>query len=105
MMNTRYYSDDPRAFRPILNLVRRILGFAEVLGNLDESNPNYEARRYMSCGNCFECDNYYGVCPENAITKLGQDLRFEFKYDYCRGCGMCSMDCTFGAIRMETEII
>ena len=105
MMNTWYYSDAPRTFRPILNLVRRVSGFAEVVGNLDESNAAYEARRCMSCGNCFECDNCYGVCPDNAITKLGQGLRFEFKYDYCKGCGMCSMECPCGAIRMETESI
>jgi Pyruvate/2-oxoacid:ferredoxin oxidoreductase delta subunit len=105
MMNTWYYSDAPRTVRPMLDIVRRISGFAEVVGNLDESNAAYEARRCMSCGNCFECDNCYGVCPDNAITKLGQGLRFEFKYDYCKGCGMCAMECPCGAIRMETESI
>jgi hypothetical protein len=29
---------------------------------LDESNALYEARRRLSCGNCFGCDNCYGVC-------------------------------------------
>ena len=26
----------------------------------------------MSCGNCFSCDNCYGVCPDNAVIKLGE---------------------------------
>ena len=105
MMNTWYYSDAPRTFKPILNLVRRVSGFVEVVGNLDENNAAYEARRCLSFGNCFEYDNCYDVCPDNAITKLGQGLRFEFKYDYCKGCGMCSIECPCGAIRMETESI
>jgi len=33
-------------------------------GGLDESNALFEARRCLSCGNCFERDNCYGVCPD-----------------------------------------
>ena len=104
-MNTWYYSDAPRTVRPMLDIVRRQSGFAEVVGDLDEVNAAYEARRCMSCGNCFECDNCYGVCPDNAITKLGPGNRFEFKYDYCKGCGMCAAECPCGAIKMEPETI
>ena len=43
-------------------------------------NALYEARRCLSCGNCFECDNCYGACPEDAIVKLGPGLRY--RYDY-----------------------
>jgi Pyruvate/2-oxoacid:ferredoxin oxidoreductase delta subunit len=43
------------------------------------------------------------VCPDNAVTKLGTGLRFEFKYDYCKGCGMCASECPCGAIRMDPE--
>ncbi|MCU7873296.1 MAG: NAD(P)-binding protein [Candidatus Thiodiazotropha sp. (ex Lucinoma borealis)] len=104
-MNTWYYSDAPRTVRPMLDIVRRQSGFAEVVGDLDEVNAAYEARRCMSCGNCFECDNCYGVCPDNAITKLGPGKRFEIKYDYCKGCGMCAAECPCGAIKMEIESI
>ena len=51
----------------------------------------------------FECDNCYGICPDNAIVKLGPGQRFEFKYDYCKGCGMCAAECPCGAIRMIPE--
>ncbi len=105
MMNTWYYSDAPRTIRPILDVVRRQSGFAEVVGDLDEDSAAFEARRCMSCGNCFECDNCYGVCPDNAVIKLGNGKRFEFKYDYCKGCGMCVEECPCGAIKMEPEEI
>jgi len=104
MLETWYYSDAPRTHRPRLDLVRRTSGFAEVVGNLDEETAAYEARRCMSCGNCFECDNCYGVCPDNAVTKLGAGLGFEFEYDYCKGCGLCESECPCGAIEMVDEI-
>ena len=104
-MNTWYYSDAPRTIRPILDVVRRTTGFAEVVGNLDEDNALFEARRCMSCGNCFECDNCYGVCPDNAVIKLGPGNRFKFNYDYCKGCGICASECPCGAIKMVPEEI
>jgi len=27
-----------------------------------------------------------GVCPDNAVLKLGAGKRFQFNYDYCEGC-------------------
>jgi Pyruvate/2-oxoacid:ferredoxin oxidoreductase delta subunit len=40
-------------------------------------------------GNCFGCDNCYGVCLDNAIVKLGTgEYRYEIDYDYCKGCGL-----------------
>jgi len=61
-----------------------------------------QARRCMSCGNCFGCDNCYGVCPDNAIVRLG-DGQYEIDYDYCKGCGLCAAECPCGSIEMEPE--
>ena len=104
-LNTWYYSEAPHTIRPMLNIIRRQSTFDEVLGGLDETNAQFEARRCLSCGNCFECDNCYGVCPDNAVIKLGPGKRFEFNYDYCKGCGMCVTECPCGAIKMEAEEI
>ena len=104
-LNTWYYADAPKTVRPMLEVARRQSTFEEVQGGLDETNALYEARRCLSCGNCFECDNCYGVCPDNAVIKLGPGKRFQFNYDYCKGCGMCAQECPCGAIGMVPEDI
>ena len=104
-LNPWYYSDADKTVRPMLDIIRRQTSFDEVQGGLDESNALFEARRCLSCGNCFECDNCYGVCPDNAVIKLGQGKRFEFNYDYCKGCGICVAECPCGAIKMVAEDI
>ena len=102
-LNPWYYSDADKTVRPMLDIIRRQTSFDEVQGGLDETNALFEARRCLSCGNCFECDNCYGVCPDNAVIKLGPGKRFEFNYDYCKGCGMCATECPCGAIKMVAE--
>jgi 2-oxoacid:acceptor oxidoreductase delta subunit (pyruvate/2-ketoisovalerate family) len=104
-LNTWYYADAPKTVQPMLEIVRRQSTFEEVQGGLDETNALYEARRCLSCGNCFECDNCYGVCPDNAVIKLGPGKRFRFNYDYCKGCGICAQECPCGAITMVPEEI
>ncbi|MCI5850611.1 MAG: NAD(P)-binding protein [Sutterellaceae bacterium] len=104
-LNTWYYSDAPKTVRPMLDMVRRQTTFEEVLKGLTEENALYEARRCMSCGNCFECDNCYGVCPDNAIVKLGPGRGYRINYDFCKGCGICANECPCGAIDMKKEDI
>jgi NADPH-dependent glutamate synthase beta subunit-like oxidoreductase len=102
-LNTWYYSDAPATVRPRLDAARRVSTFDEVIGGLDESTALFEARRCLSCGTCFECDNCYGVCPDNAVIKLGPGDRYAINYDYCKGCGICVAECPCGAIDMEVE--
>ena len=104
-LNTWYYSEAPHTVRPVLDIIRRQSTFDEVVQGLDETNAQFEARRCLSCGNCFECDNCYGVCPDNAVIKLGPGKRFQFNYDYCKGCGVCAAECPCGAIKMVAEEI
>ncbi|HEU5158415.1 MAG TPA: NAD(P)-binding protein [Streptosporangiaceae bacterium] len=103
LLNDWYYTDAPATVRPRLDLARRTSTFDEVEGGLDESTALFEARRCLSCGNCFECDNCFGVCPDNAVIKLGPGQRFEIDYDYCKGCGLCVAECPCGAIEMVPE--
>ena len=105
-LNTWYYADAPRTVQPKLELERRRGTFDEVVAGLDESNALYEARRCMSCGNCFSCDNCYGVCPDNAVIKLGDPgERYEIDLDFCKGCGLCVAECPCGALEMIPERI
>jgi 2-oxoacid:acceptor oxidoreductase delta subunit (pyruvate/2-ketoisovalerate family) len=105
MINPWYYTDADQTMQPTLDSVRRQTTFEEVIGGLDETTALFEARRCMSCGNCFECDNCFGVCPDNAIIKLGPGKRFEVNYDFCKGCSMCATECPCGAIQMVPEEI
>ena len=106
LLNTWYYSDAPRTVQPQLEVARRQSTFEEVVGGLDESNALFEARRCLSCGNCFSCDNCYGVCPDNAVIKLGEPgERYAIDYDFCKGCGLCVAECPSGAIEMVPETI
>jgi 2-oxoacid:acceptor oxidoreductase delta subunit (pyruvate/2-ketoisovalerate family) len=104
-LNAWYYADAEKTVRPTLEMARRRATFEEVTQGLDETNALYEARRCLSCGNCFECDNCYGICPDNAVIKLGPGNRFKFNYDFCKGCGLCAQECPCGAIMMVPEAI
>jgi Pyruvate/2-oxoacid:ferredoxin oxidoreductase delta subunit len=104
-LNTWYYDDAPKRMQDQLSLLRRQSGFEEVEQGLNEENALFEARRCLSCGNCFECDNCYGICPDNAVIKLGPGQRFLFNYDYCKGCGICAVECPCGAIVMTPEAV
>src|SRR4051812_44745026 len=104
-LNTWYFSDAPHTVAPQLDLVRRASTFDEVQLGLDPDNALFEARRCLSCGTCFACDNCYGVCPDNAVIKLvpGGDYRYEIDLDHCKGCGICAAECPAGAIAMVPE--
>ena len=89
-----------------LEAARRESTFEEVTHGLSAETALYEARRCMSCGSCFSCDNCYGVCPDNAVLKIGRPgERYEIDLDYCKGCGLCAAECPCGAIEMVPEQI
>jgi 2-oxoacid:acceptor oxidoreductase delta subunit (pyruvate/2-ketoisovalerate family) len=102
-LNTWYYADAPATLRPQLDVARRITTFDEVTQGLTAENALFEARRCMSCGNCLECDNCFGVCPDNAIVKLGPGKGYQIDLDFCKGCGLCAAECPSGAITMLRE--
>jgi len=90
----------------LLEAARRASNFDEVVAGLDERSAVFEARRCLSCGNCFSCDNCYGVCPDNAVIKLGEPGElYEIDLDFCKGCGLCVAECPCGAIEMVPEQI
>lgn len=102
-LNPWYFGDAEAAVQPTLEAARRTESFAEVRAGLDEEHALLEARRCLSCGHCFECDNCYGMCPDDAIIKLGPGRGFEIDYDFCKGCGICASECPCGAIAIVPE--
>lgn len=52
------------------------------------------------CNNCMLCWLY---CPEGTIG-LGDDGHVEVDYTYCKGCGICALECARKAITMNKEL-
>ena len=83
-----------------------VLGhFAERHLGLDEGQAVDEAKRCMSCGMCFECDNCIIFCPQDAVFKVNKDNStmgryVDTDYDKCIGCHICAEVCPTGYIEM-----
>lgn len=83
-----------------------VLGhFKERVQGLDEKGTVEEAKRCMSCGLCFECDNCVIYCPQIAVKRtpkaestMGRYVYTD--YDLCIGCHICADVCPTGYIKM-----
>ncbi|MDQ6997552.1 MAG: NAD(P)-binding protein [Mariprofundus sp.] len=98
-----YSTEAPKRTQGELSPADRIGGFGEILQGYSEKEALFEAKRCLSCGNCFECDGCYGSCPEDAIIKLGKGKRYLYDYDKCTGCASCFEQCPCHAIEMVKE--
>jgi Pyruvate/2-oxoacid:ferredoxin oxidoreductase delta subunit len=79
--------------------------FEERMVALTEAQAVAEAKRCMSCGQCFECDNCVVYCPQLAVKKVPKKEatigRYVFTdYDRCIGCHICRDVCPTGYIQM-----
>ena len=97
------YSDAERREAPQLPAAVRTAGFAEIAAGLDAAQAHYEAQRCLSCGNCFECDQCYAACPQQAIEKLGPGAGYRIVYARCTGCAVCFETCPCHALEMTDE--
>ena len=97
----------PRNIRGVVTLDKQsALGnFQDRLGVLGEKEAVAEAKRCMSCGMCFECDNCVVYCPQTAVSRvkkteatLGRYVTTN--YDKCIGCHICADVCPTGYIQM-----
>jgi Pyruvate/2-oxoacid:ferredoxin oxidoreductase delta subunit len=83
-----------------------VLGhFAERMVGLTDKQAVDEAKRCMSCGMCFECDNCVIYCPQTAVKRtpkaeatMGRYVYTD--YDLCIGCHICADVCPTGYIKM-----
>jgi len=98
-----FYTDAEQRPHGHLEMLQRRASFDEVVKGLTEKEAAFEAKRCLSCGNCFECDGCYGACPEDAIIKLGPGKRYQYDYDKCTGCAICFEQCPCHAITMTPE--
>jgi len=83
-----------------------VLGhFEERIHALSDEQAAAEAKRCMSCGMCFECDNCVVYCPQDAVKKTPRAESTTGRYvftDYtrCIGCHICRDVCPTGYIQM-----
>jgi Pyruvate/2-oxoacid:ferredoxin oxidoreductase delta subunit len=103
MLHLPVYSDAERSVQERLPVEVRLTSFTEVQAGLSVDDALYEAKRCLSCGNCFECDQCYAACPEQAIAKLGPGRRYRYLYERCTGCAVCFEACPCHAIEMIPE--
>jgi NADPH-dependent glutamate synthase beta subunit-like oxidoreductase/Pyruvate/2-oxoacid:ferredoxin oxidoreductase delta subunit len=79
--------------------------FEERLQPLLEAQAVAEAKRCMSCGQCFECDNCVVYCPQVAVFKVPKAKAttgryVDTNYSKCIGCHICAEVCPTGYIQM-----
>ena len=74
---------------------------AEIAITLPQEDAIKESRRCMSCGMCFDCDNCWSYCQDNAVIKpLIKGEKYSFKMEFCNGCKKCAENCPCGYIEM-----
>ncbi|MFO1304787.1 MAG: NAD(P)-binding protein [Burkholderiales bacterium] len=102
-----HFGFTPRNKRRITTLDKEsALGnFEERLAALGEAEAVAEAKRCMSCGLCFECDNCVVYCPQTAVARVPKKEattgRYVYTdYDKCIGCHICKDVCPTGYIQM-----
>ncbi|MES9939945.1 MAG: NAD(P)-binding protein [Candidatus Thiodiazotropha sp. 6PLUC2] len=79
--------------------------FKERMSGLNQEQAQDEAKRCMSCGMCFECDNCVVFCPQDAVFRVKRNETTTGRYvdtDYnkCIGCHVCTDVCPTGYIQM-----
>lgn len=102
-----HFMYEDRKIRDVVHLTaEEALGnFEERLMKLDDKQVVAEAKRCMSCGLCFECDNCVVYCPQTAVFRVKKNDRTLGRYvdtDYgkCIGCHICADVCPTGYIQM-----
>ena len=102
-----HFNYTPRVKRKMISLSadEALNNFEERLLPLLEAQAQAEAKRCMSCGQCFECDNCVVYCPQTAVFKVPKGKSTMGRYvdtDYakCIGCHICADVCPTGYIQM-----
>jgi NADPH-dependent glutamate synthase beta subunit-like oxidoreductase len=102
-----HFGFEPRHQRAMVDVnAANVLGhFEERHLGLDEKDVRDEAKRCMSCGMCFECDNCVIFCPQTAVKRVPKKEATTGRYVYtdytrCIGCHICADVCPTGYIDM-----
>jgi NADPH-dependent glutamate synthase beta subunit-like oxidoreductase/Pyruvate/2-oxoacid:ferredoxin oxidoreductase delta subunit len=103
-----HFANTPRYQRgvTVLDKESALGNFEDRLHALDDKQTVAEAKRCMSCGLCFECDNCVIYCPQTAVFKVRKKDNpttgryVDTDYSKCIGCHICADVCPTGYIVM-----
>lgn len=100
-----YYEERERNERRWMPVDERFTGTIdlEIDFGINEEQFRTEAKRCMSCGLCFECNQCMIFCPQGAISASPQNPVGEVMitdYNKCVGCHICAQACPCGYIQM-----
>ena len=102
-LNTDYFRFAPAISQPRLLREERLQSFAEISLKIGASLAMREAERCFNCGLCNQCDNCQLFCPEIAVIRDHNSQGRHINYDYCKGCGLCVVECPRNAMALEEE--
>ncbi len=90
--------------------------FSPYQETLAREDAEAESARCMHCGRCTECNNCLVFCPDVSIlvrprsertspssAPSSNEFPYEIDYDYCKGCGICAVECPRNAMTMVSE--
>jgi NADPH-dependent glutamate synthase beta subunit-like oxidoreductase len=102
-MNSYYYQPQRRFTKEAIPVHERLKSFAEIYPPYDPQEIIQEAGRCFSCGLCYSCNNCLMYCPDNAVNYSPATGKYEFDYDFCKGCGLCARECPCHYIQLTLE--
>lgn len=100
-VNTAYFPRQSPVKASELSFEKRTVNFSEIIRGIPTEKGVKESQRCFSCGVCCECNNCLYFCPDICVSV--KEGKYDFDYDYCKGCGICSHECRTGVIRMVQE--
>ncbi|MCL5276998.1 MAG: glutamate synthase, partial [Deltaproteobacteria bacterium] len=100
-MNLGYYEKLPKVERAFLPVEERVSNFREISSTITEEQLRAEAKRCMSCGQCFSCERCWMFCQYSAVVKPAiKSDPYKFRLEFCIGCKKCAEQCPCGYIDM-----
>jgi Pyruvate/2-oxoacid:ferredoxin oxidoreductase delta subunit len=103
-INKDYFRYSPRLTQPRLVREERVRSFAEIDLRVSGNIAMREAERCFNCGLCNQCDNCHLFCPDLSVLHDQSAQGRHINYDYCKGCGLCVVECPRNAMTLEEEV-
>jgi NADPH-dependent glutamate synthase beta subunit-like oxidoreductase len=102
-INTDYFGFIPRVIQPRLLKEERVQSFEEIDLKISANLAMKESERCFNCGLCNQCDNCFIYCPDTSVMRDKDHQGRHINYDYCKGCGLCVVECPRNAMSLREE--